>query len=70
MGGIREQKGGAQTRSSPAKPAGEGGTRDDASSVSQLLHALHWGKGREEDHRKSMEEERQVPEVHLDYMFR
>ena len=27
------------------------------------------GRGREEDCRKSMEEERQVPEVHLDYMF-
>ena len=27
------------------------------------------GRGREEDWRKSMEEERQVPEVHLDYMF-
>ena len=26
-------------------------------------------RGREEDCRKSMEEERQVPEVHLDYMF-
>ena len=27
------------------------------------------GRGREEDCRKSMEEERQVPEVHLDHMF-
>ena len=27
------------------------------------------GRGREEDCRKSMEEERQVPEVHLEYMF-
>ena len=27
------------------------------------------GRGREEDCRKTMEEERQVPEVHLDYMF-
>ena len=26
-------------------------------------------RGREEDCRKSMDEERQVPEVHLDYMF-
>ena len=27
------------------------------------------GRGREEDCRKSMEEDRQVPEVHLDFMF-
>ena len=27
------------------------------------------GRGRQEDCRKTMEEERQVPEVHLDYMF-
>ena len=27
------------------------------------------GRGREEDCRKTMEEERKVPEVHLDYMF-
>ena len=27
------------------------------------------GRGREEDCRKTVEEERQVPEVHFDYMF-
>ena len=26
-------------------------------------------RGREEDYRKTMEEERRVPEVYLDYMF-
>ena len=41
---FREQKGCAQTRSSPSKSAGEGGTRDDASSVSQLVQALHHGE--------------------------
>ena len=34
----------AQTRSSPAESAGEGGTRDYTSSVSQLVQALHHGE--------------------------
>ena len=41
---MNEQKGGAQKRSSPAKSAGEGGTRHDASSVSELVQALHYGE--------------------------
>ena len=38
------RKGCAKTRSSPAKSAGVGRTRDDTSSVSKLVQALHHGE--------------------------
>ena len=41
-------------------------------TTSQKHHprqTLHRGNGREEDCRKATEEDRQVPEIHLDYMI-